>query len=313
MYYEHITDLVGNTPVVKLGKYFPGYNIFTKLEYFNPTFSIKDRVAQNIVKEKLKSGEVIANESTLIVPTSGNAGLGLIAIAKRYNVKVVCVITNNVGNDKKWILEKYGAKIIICDDSTPSESPGGYIYTAKDLLNTIPNSVLIDQFSNDLNPKTHFTDTSREMWDQMDGKIDKFYACAGTGGTISGISQFLKTHNPNIEVVGVDVVGSTYFDRFYGNKSTYYHHSIESIGDDIMPKNLNFTFIDRFEQYKDSVVSDVIFKLLAEESIFIGTSSALVLHAISEDIKKGLIKKKEGVIFLITDFGYKYFQELQEI
>ncbi len=209
MIYETVEELLGNTPLFKAGRLFKENNVYLKLEYFNPTGSIKDRPAFEMVKNMMKTGEIKKGQ-TLIVPTSGNAGLGVALACKLYNLNCICVIIDEVSKDKKNLLQAYGAIVVQCDSSYLSESEGGYIWIAKELQKHIKGSILLDQFKNENNVQAHYKYTGKEIYKDLNGKIDYFFAAIGSGGTISGTAKYLKEKDQNIKVIAVDPKGGIY-------------------------------------------------------------------------------------------------------
>lgn len=188
---NNVEELLGNTPIFKLNKLFKEYNVYAKLEYFNPSFSIKDRAAFNMVKEKIEAGEVKKGDY-IIEATSGNTGLGLCIASIVYGLKFIAVVFDDVSKEKINLLKGYGASVIICDSTLNSKEKGGYVWVAEQLSKKFKNIHYINQFDNENNPNAHYISTGPEIWKQLDGKINLFVNTIGTGGTITGISKFLK-------------------------------------------------------------------------------------------------------------------------
>ena len=207
--YNNVLDLIGNTPIVKLNKVVKkgGAQVLAKLEYFNPGSSVKDRIAMGIINGAVKSGELKPG-GTIVEATSGNTGAALAIAAAVLGYKTVFVMPDKVSTEKIQLLKALGGDVIITPTSVTAESPESYYSVAKKIASETPNAYLSNQYYNQENPKAHYKNTGPEIWKQLDGKLDVFVSGLGTGGTISGIGEFLKKKNPDIKIVGADPYGS---------------------------------------------------------------------------------------------------------
>jgi len=307
-----IEELLGNTPIIKLNKIFKDYNVYAKLEYYNPSFSIKDRAAFNMIEQKIRRG-LIKKYDTIIEATSGNTGLGLCLASVVYELNFIAVIFDDVSQEKINMLKGYGATVIICDSKLNSDEVGGYVWVAKQISHEFSNIHYIDQFNNCDNPIAHYKSTGPELWNQLDGKIDIFINTIGTGGTISGISKYLKEKNPNIKSIGVEPTGGIYKDYFRGKKSEYKNHLIHSISDNFISSNFDKDFIDDIIQVDDKESFKNCIDMMREEGLCIGTSGGCTISAIKKYINDNDIDKDACIVCTIADSGIKYCDSLMNL
>ena len=254
-YSNHISDLIGNTPLVKLNKVTKNIKgtVLAKIESFNPGHSIKDRIGLQLIKDAEKKG-LLKKGGTIIEATSGNTGMGLALIAIQRGYKLICTMSDKQSKEKIDILKAMGVKVHICPTNVAPDHPDSYYSVAKKLNTEIPNSFYPNQYDNLSNQKAHYLTTGPEIWEQTNGKITHFVAGVGTGGTISGTAKFLKEKNKNIQVWGIDPYGSVF--KKYHETNTFdekeiYPYMTEGIGEDIIPKNVDFELIDLFEKVSD--------------------------------------------------------------
>ena len=307
-----ILETIGKTPLVRLNKITKSIsgNVFAKLEYFNPGSSIKDRMALKMVEDAEERG-LLKPGGTIIEGTSGNTGMGLAlaAIVKGYNL--ICVSNDKQSQEKFNVLKAMGAKVIVCPTEVSPDDPRSYYSVSKQLSNETPNSWFADQYNNLSNSKAHYETTGPEIWDQTDGKITHFVVGVGTGGTISGISKFLKEKNPKIKVWGIDTYGSV-FKKFHEtgvfDKKEIYPYSTEGIGEDIIPENVDFNKIDLFEKVTDKDAAFYTRKLAKEEGIFAGNSSGAAIKGVLQLNNK--IKPGDCVVVLFHDSGSRYIGKI---
>src|SRR3954468_9212133 len=210
-YAEHIVDLVGNTPLVKLNSVTEGIaaTVLAKVEYFNPGGSVKDRIAVRMVLDAEEAG-LLRPGGVIVEPTSGNTGVGLALVAQRRGYRCIFVCPDKVSEDKQNVLRAYGAEVVVCPTAVAPEDPGSYYNVSDKLAREVPGAWKPDQYSNPANPRSHYEETGPELWKQTEGKITHFVAGVGTGGTISGVGRYLKEQQPSVRVIGADPEGSVY-------------------------------------------------------------------------------------------------------
>ena len=309
MIYNSIIDTIGNTPLVRLNrvnKGIPG-EILVKVEYFNPGNSMKDRMAIKMVEDAEKAG-LLQPGGTIIEGTSGNTGMGLAlaAIAKGY--KCVFTMADKQSKEKIDILKAVGAEVIVCPTNVTPDDPRSYYSVAKKLNQDIPNSFYPNQYDNLSNWKAHYESTGPEIWKDTEGKITHYAAGVGTGGTISGTSKFLKEQNPNILAVGIDTYGSVfkkYKETGIFDENEIYPYLTEGIGEDILPKNVDFSVIDHFIKVTDKDAAIMTRRLSKEEGLFVGWSAGSAVHGALEYARENL-KEGDRMVILLPDHGSRY-------
>ena len=285
---NNILELVGNTPLVYLNRLAPskGGRIAAKLESFNPGGSVKDRIGVHMIQEAIREG-VLKPGGTIIEPTSGNTGIGLALTANILGFKMIAVMPDKVPMEKVQLLEAVGAKCELCPADVHPEDPKSYYETAKRLNREIPNSFLPQQYYNPKNPEAHYLTTGPEIWRDTDGKLTAFVCGVGTGGTISGTGKYLKEQNPKTKVIGVDTEGSVIKGYFETGKIEGYHpYLIDGIGEDFIPGNIQFEFIDEIISISDKYAYDVTMQLAKTESIFTGSSGGAAVAGPSKSQRK---------------------------
>lgn len=284
---EDALDLIGNTPLVKLNKIPEAYGIkakvYAKVELFNLGGSIKDRIAKNMVLEAEKTGRIKPGY-TLIEPTSGNTGIGLALVGAIRGYRTIITLPQKMSNEKVSVLKALGAEIIRTPTEAAWDSPESHIGVAKKLEKEIPNSVILDQYGNKANPMAHYYGTGFEIWEQTKGKITHLVAGAGTGGTITGISKYLKEKNPDIKVIGADPKGSILAVPESLNDSME-PYLVEGIGYDFVPDVLDRKWVDHWIKTDDAESLKLARKVIREEGILIGGSSGSALQAALEVAK----------------------------
>jgi cystathionine beta-synthase len=307
-YAENILGTIGNTPLVKLNKVtaeIPAL-VLAKVETFNPGNSVKDRMAVKMIEDAEADGRLKPG-GTIIEGTSGNTGMGLAlgAIVKGY--KLICVITDKQSKEKMDILRAVGAKVIVCPTDVEPSDPRSYYSVSKKLGEETPNSWYVNQYDNLSNTQAHYESTGPEIWEQTGGKVTHFVVGVGTGGTISGVAKYLKERNPNIKCWGIDTYGSVfkkYHETGIFDENEIYSYITEGIGEDILPKNVDFSLIDGFTKVTDKDAAVYQRRLALEEGIFVGNSAGSAV--------KGLLQLKEHftkddvVVVLFHDSGSRY-------
>lgn len=294
---ETITDLIGNTPVVKLNRIVPenAADVYVKLEMFNPSKSVKDRAAYNMIREAEKQG-MLQPGATIIEPTSGNTGIGLAMTAAANGYKAILVMPDNMTKERINVLKAYGAKVVL----TPSdEKMPGAIQKAQELHHEIPNSFIPQQFENAANPDVHRHTTALEIIEQMDGQMDGFVATAGTGGTITGTGEVLKEKIPGLHITVAEPKGSPVLS---GGKPG--PHKLVGTSPGFVPEILNTDVYDEIMLIADEDAVNMFRELPRQEGIFIGLSGAAAVHA-AIDLAKRLGKGKR-VLCMAPDTGERY-------
>jgi cystathionine beta-synthase len=302
-FYESVVDLVGNTPLVKLSSVAADVpaTVLAKVEYFNPGGSVKDRIAVRMVDAAEASG-ALRPGGTIVEPTSGNTGVGLAMAAAVRGYRCVFVMPDKVAAEKVALLRAYGAEVVTTPTAVERDSPESYYSVADRLTREIPNAFQPNQYFNPMNPRTHYDATGPEIWRQTEGKITHFVAGVGTGGTISGISKYLKEQNPEIRVIGADPEGSIYttpIPRPY---------KVEGVGEDFWPGTFDRSLVDEFIMVTDRDAFAITRRVTREEGILIGGSGGLAVWAALE------VAKREGpdalVVVLLPDSGRGYLSKI---
>ena len=309
---KNILELIGNTPLVYLNKVksSKGAKIAAKLEFLNPGGSVKDRIGLWMVKDAIERG-VLKPGGTIIEPTSGNTGVGLVLAAIMNGCKMIAVMPDKVPVEKIQLLEAYGAECVICPTDVDPEDPRSYYETSKRLNREIENSFLPQQYYNEKNMDAHYRTTGPEIWRDTDGKISVFVTGVGTGGTISGTSKYLKEQNPKIKTVGIDTIGSVIKGFFETGKIEGAHpYLIDGIGEDFIPGNIKFEYIDEVIQIPDKVAYQVTMRLAREEGLFTGSSGGAAVAGAIEVADR--LTPNELVVVILPDPGTRYLSKLND-
>ena len=307
-YAKNILETIGNTPLVQLNKVTAEVDalVLAKVETFNPGNSVKDRMAVKMIEDAEADGRLKPG-GTIIEGTSGNTGMGLAlgAIVKGY--KLICVITDKQSKEKMDILRAVGAKVIVCPTDVEPDDPRSYYSVSKRLGTEIPNSWYVNQYDNPSNAIAHYEQTGPEIWEQTEGKVTHFVVGVGTGGTISGVAKYLKEHNPNVKIWGVDTYGSVfkkYHETGIFDENEIYSYITEGIGEDILPKNVDFSLIDGFTKVTDKDAAVFTRRLALEEGIFVGNSAGSAIKGVLQ--LKEHFKPEDVVVVLFHDSGSRY-------
>jgi cystathionine beta-synthase len=306
--YNNILETIGNTPLVKINKLSQGCKatILAKVETTNPGNSVKDRMAVKMIEDAEKSG-VLKPGGTIIEGTSGNTGMGLAlgAIIKGY--KLICVLNDKQSKEKMDILRAVGAEVVVCPTAVEPSDPRSYYSISRRLATEIPNSWYVNQYDNLSNRTAHYEQTAPEIWDQTDGKITHFVVGVGTGGTISGVGKYLKEKNPNIKIWGIDTYGSVfkkYKETGIFDENEIYPYITEGIGEDILPANVDFDVIDKFEKVTDKDAAVYTRRLAREEGIFVGNSAGAAIKGVLQ--LQDELTEDDVVVVLFHDHGSRY-------
>jgi cystathionine beta-synthase len=307
-YAKNILETIGNTPLVKINKITKDLPclVLAKVETFNPGNSVKDRMAVKMIEDAEADGRLKPG-GTIIEGTSGNTGMGLAlgAIVKGY--KLICVISDKQSKEKMDILRAVGAKVIVCPTDVEPDDPRSYYSVSKRLATEIPNSWYVNQYDNPSNTVAHYEQTGPEIWEQTAGKITYFVVGVGTGGTISGVAKYLKQNNPDVKIWGIDTYGSVfkkYHETGIFDENEIYSYITEGIGEDILPKNVDFGLINGFTKVTDKDAAVYTRKLALEEGIFCGNSAGAAIKGVLQ--LKEHFKPEDVVVVLFHDSGSRY-------
>jgi len=310
---NNIIELIGNTPLIKLNKINKGLKpqIFAKMESHNPGGSVKDRIGIAMLEAAEKEGTITPG-GTVVEATSGNTGIGLALACAVKDYKCIFVVTDKVSQEKVNYLIALGGEVIVVSNAVEPDSPEYYVNVAKRISKETPNSFFPYQYSNPANPEIHYRTTGPEIWRDTDGKITHFVSSIGTGGTISGASRFLKEKNPKIQVIGADPLGSifkTYKETGKIIKGTPY--LVEGIGQDCLPENVHFQYIDKIYNISDRESFAAARRLTKEEGIFCGGSTGTIVHVALEISKE--LSENDVVVFIVCDTGERYLSKVHNI
>ncbi len=309
MIYNSIIETIGNTPLVRLNKVNKGIKgeILVKVEYFNPGNSMKDRMAIKMIEDAEKAG-ILKPGGTIIEGTSGNTGMGLAlgAIAKGY--KCIFTLADKQSKEKMDILKAVGAEVIVCPTNVSPDDPRSYYSVARKLNKDIPNSFYPNQYDNLSNTAAHYETTGPEIWKDTEGKITHYAAGVGTGGSMCGTAKYLKEQNSAIVSVGIDTYGSVfkkYKETGVFDENEVYPYLTEGIGEDILPKNVDFSMIDTFVKVTDKDAAIMTRRLAREEGLFVGWSCGSAVHGALEYAKEHL-KEGDRMVIILPDHGTRY-------
>ncbi len=298
--YNNITELAGNTPLVRLSSFSAKRNlnaeILAKLEYLNPAGSAKDRVAIAMISDAEKNG-ILKPGAAIIEPTSGNTGIGLAAAAAVKGYKVILTMPETMSVERRKLLAAYGAEIVLTDGS---RGMSGAIEKADEIAASTPGSFIPGQFENPANPKAHFDTTGPEIWRDTDGEVDIFVAGVGTGGTISGVGEYLKSQKPGAKIVAVEPASSPLISKGYSGA-----HGLQGIGANFIPKNLNRDILDEVIAVTDEQAYAAGRAIAQEEGILVGISAGAALHAAAKLAERAENKGKK-IVVLLPDTGDRY-------
>jgi cysteine synthase A len=298
--YRSLTELIGNTPLLELTNYEKKHDlkakVIAKLEYYNPAGSVKDRIALAMIDDAEKRG--LINEATVIIePTSGNTGIGLASVAAARGYRIILTMPETMSIERRNLLKAYGAELVLTEGS---KGMRGAIEKAQQLAKEIPNSFIPGQFDNPANPEIHRRTTGPEIWNDTDGKVDIFVAGIGTGGTITGAGEYLKSKNPNIHIVAVEPAGSPVL-----SKGTPGSHKIQGIGAGFVPKVLNTKIYDEIITVENEDAFATGRELARTEGLLTGISSGAALWAATQVAKRPENAGK-NIVVILPDTGERY-------
>jgi len=298
--YKSALDLVGNTPLLEVTHFEKDNNleatVLVKLEYFNPAGSVKDRIAKAIIEDAEKTGK-LKPDSVIIEPTSGNTGIGLASVAAAKGYRLIITMPETMSVERRNLMKAYGAKLVLTDGAKGMK---GAIAKANDLAEEIPNSFIAGQFTNPVNPATHKATTGPEIWNDTEGKVDIFIAGVGTGGTLSGVGEYLKSKNPDVKIIAVEPATSPVL-----SKGTAGPHKIQGIGAGFVPDTLNTKIYDEIitVENEDAFATGKAFP--KQEGVLVGISSGAALWA-AKELAKRPENKGKTIVALLPDTGDRY-------
>lgn len=289
-----VSELIGNTPLIKINKFGVEANILAKCEFLNPSHSVKDRIALNMIESAIATNK-IDKSTTIIEPTSGNTGVGLAMIAAERGLKIILTMPSSMSIERQKLLKAFGAELVLTD---PKYGMQGAVDEALRLSKEIPNSFIPSQFNNPANPEMHKKTTALEIWNDTDGKVDILVAGFGTGGTVSGVGEILKSKNPNIKVIAVEPAKSPLLSKGEAGP-----HMIQGIGANFIPKNLNRDVVDEFLTVSNEDAIATAKALAQKEGLLVGISSGANIYAASQVAKENPGKT---IVTILCDTGERY-------
>ena len=298
--YDTITDLIGSTPLLKLNRFAAaeslGAEVYAKLEYFNPAGSVKDRIAYAMITDAEKSG-ALKPGSVIIEPTSGNTGIGLAAVAAARGYRIIIVMPETMSVERRQLMKAYGAELVLTEGAKGMK---GAIAKAQELAAQTPDSFIPGQFTNPANPSAHRATTGPEIWNDTDGTVDIFVAGVGTGGTLTGVGEYLKSQNPNVKVVAVEPAGSPVLSRGVAGA-----HKIQGIGAGFVPDTLNTKVYDEIITVENEDAFATGRELARKEGLLVGISSGAAVWAAAQLAKRPENQGKR-IVVLLPDTGDRY-------
>jgi len=312
MWYNNILETIGNTPLVQLNKITKDIEatVLAKIETTNPGNSIKDRMAIKMIEDAEKSGKLKPG-GTIIEGTSGNTGMGLAIAAVVKGYKCIFTTTDKQSKEKVDALKAFGAEVIVCPTDVEPEDPRSYYSVSSRLEREVPNSWKPNQYDNLANSEAHYEQTGPEIWKQTDGKITHLVVGVGTGGTISGAGKYLREKNSNIKLWGIDTYGSVfkkYKETGVFDEKEIYPYITEGIGEDFLPKNVDFDLIDHFEKVTDKDAALMTREIARKEGIFVGNSAGAAIAGLLQ--LKNQLKKDDVVVVIFHDHGSRYMGKM---
>ena len=308
-----VTDAIGNTPIVRLDRMFPQPHItvYAKLEYLNPSLSIKDRIVRHILDQAEACG-ALSPGGTIVENTSGNTGAAIAMIAAARGYRAILTMPDKVTEEKRSVLRALGAEVVICPTSASPDSSDHYVAKAKAIAASIPGAFMINQYDNAKNAEAHFLTTGPEIWEQLGNSIDYFVASGSTGGTISGVGRYLKKQKETVKVVMPDPYGSIYYTYFKSgvvNEDEIGTYQVEGIGEDHLAKCMDFSIVDEMFQFGDDSAFKAALTASRVEGLFVGTSSGANLWGCQKLAEN--LTEPTTIVTVLPDSGLKYLSKFK--
>ncbi|BAO77203.1 PLP-dependent cysteine synthase family protein [Winogradskyella sp. PG-2] len=312
--FDNVLQLIGSTPLIKLNRMTADFDgdFYAKVEAFNPGHSSKDRIALHIIEEAERQG-ILTPGDTIIETTSGNTGfsIAMVSIIKGY--ECILAVSSKSSADKIDMLKSMGAKVYVCPAHVNADDPRSYYQVAKRLHEENKGSIYINQYFNQLNIDAHYNTTGPEIWKQTEGQITHLVACSGTGGTISGISKYLKEQNPDVKIIGVDAYGSVlkkYHETREFDDKEIYPYRIEGLGKNLIPTATDFDLIDKFVKVTDEESAHTAREISNTEGLFVGYTSGAAMQAIKQLVGEGEFKITDKIVVVFPDHGSRYMSKV---